>query len=178
MVEKKTAAKAKIAWGITGAGHFLPECIEILCQLREMDIFLTKAAVEVLGDYRLWERVKQSGHNIFEDNGASSRPMTKLYGGSYQTVVIAPVTANSMAKMKLGIADTLVTNLFAHAGKCQIRTILLPCDIEATTETTTPAGNKIPVHIREIDQANTACLEKLKNVTIVKRPTELKFLLK
>lgn len=171
-------AKSKIAWGITGAGHFLFECVEMLCQLRKADVFLTRAAVEVLAQYRLWEKVQQSGHKIFQDIGASSGPVTKLYGGSYQTVVIAPVTANSIAKMKLGIADTLVTNLFAHAGKCQIRTVLLPCDIGEAAETTTPNGDKVPVHIRAIDRENAACLEKQRDVVIVRNPAELNSLIK
>lgn len=177
MTEKEAPALAKIAWGITGAGHFLPACIEILCQLRAVDVFLTRAAAEVLGDYHLWERLRQSGHNLFWDTGASSRPVTKLYGGRYQTVVIAPVTANSMAKMQLGIADTLVTNLFAHAGKCRLTTILLPCDSGETAVSKTPSGDSIPVYIRGVDRANTAGLAEWPGVVVVKNPAELNALL-
>ena len=37
-----------VAWGITGAGHFLKECIYLIAELGDVDVFLSRAAEEVL----------------------------------------------------------------------------------------------------------------------------------
>ena len=41
----------RIAWGITGSGHFLKESMEIINSLDNIDLFLSKAGEEVLKWY-------------------------------------------------------------------------------------------------------------------------------
>jgi flavoprotein len=38
-------------WALTGSGHFFNECIEIARQLEHVDLFVSKAAGEVLRQY-------------------------------------------------------------------------------------------------------------------------------
>lgn len=170
----REALQPRIAWGITGAGHFLPDCVEILCDSNMIDIFLSKAAKEVLSDYRLFEKLKNTKHLLYSDEDASSHPMTRLYKGKYDLVVIAPVTASSIAKMVNGIADNLITNLFAHAGKCQIPTILLPCDVAADLKSVVPGGDEVSVHVREIDRENIKRLAEWPGVSVMSNPKQLK----
>ncbi len=166
-------AELKIAWGITGAGHFLFPSIELMFSLKNVDIFLSKAAKEVLMYYGRYNQITASGHGLIFDTSASCLPVTGLYTGKYNLVVIAPVTSNSMAKMAHGIADNLITNLFAHAGKCLIPTILLPCDSSAEMKSITPNGEQVSVHVREIDRANINLISNWDGVTVVSNPEQL-----
>lgn len=164
----------RIAWGITGAGHFLSSCVEILCALNKTDVFLSKAAKEVLSAYSLYEKIKNAKHILFHDENASCPPVTRLYRDKYDLVVLAPVTANSIAKMAHGIADNLITNLFAHGGKCQIPIILLPCDAAIEIKSFTPQGDEVSVHLRQIDRENLERLAEWDGVRIVHDPQQLK----
>ena len=78
----------------------------------------------------------------------------RFYRGGYRALVIAPATSNSVAKMVLGISDTLITNLFAHAGKCRVPSIVFPCDTGAELESEAPDG-MVAVYPRRIDIENT-----------------------
>lgn len=171
-------SQSKIAWGITGAGHFLSSCNELLLNLKDVDIFLSKAGKEVLIYYGWYERLTASGYSLILDSSASCLPVTKLYTGKYDLVVIAPVTSNSIAKMAYGIADNLITNLFAHAGKCRIPTILLPCDSSYEMKSTTPRGEQVSVYVRAIDHENITCLRNWDSVTVVNNPEQLKSYIK
>lgn len=165
--------RRRIAWGITGAGHFLNACVALIGREPEVDVFLSKAAEEVLGSYRLLEELTASGQRIFRDTGASAFPVTKLYKGEYDAVVLAPVTSNSLAKMVIGISDTLVTNLFAHAGKCRVPILVLPCDGEEELTSVTPQGDAVPVFPRPIDGENRERLAAWPGVTVVRSPAEI-----
>ncbi|WP_081045767.1 flavoprotein [Desulfitobacterium hafniense] len=164
----------KIAWGVTGAGHFLPSCLELALNCGKVEFFLSAAGAEVVNYYGLGPRLRESGHSVVKDSSASSLSVTKLYTGSYGLVVIAPVTGNSIAKMAHGIADNLITNLFAHAGKNRIPTVLLPCDTGRELTSFTPQGEEVPVYIRTIDRQNSDILAAWEGVTIVSNPEQLK----
>lgn len=166
--------KPKTAWGITGAGHFLLPCLELLLSFNRIDIFLSKAAYEVLRFYGYDDMLKSSGKLLFLDTSASCCSMTGLYTGKYDLVVIAPITSNSIAKMVNGIADNLITNLFAHAGKCHIPTILLPCDSLPEIQSVTPQGNEVSVCVRKIDRINIERLAEWDGIRIAKDPEQLR----
>lgn len=174
----KDVLQSKVAWGITGAGHYLPECLELLNELKSVDIFLSDAGKEVLNYYGWYGRLTSSGHSLIQNTGASCLPVTRLYTGKYDLVVIAPVTSNTVAKMAYGIADNLITNLFAHAGKCRIPTILLPCDSLDEIKSLTPQGKQVAIHTRKIDRENIARLAEWSGVTLVNDPEQLKKLLR
>ena len=40
------------AWVLTGSGHFFNECIELIHSLEDVDVFISKAAEEVLVMYK------------------------------------------------------------------------------------------------------------------------------
>lgn len=129
----------KILWNITGAGHLLDESIEILELLARDNNIITiatsKAADEVIALYGLEEKIRsiiqqnpQNSH-IREEIQEFSYPFSgKLTHDKYDVIIIAPLTANTTAKIVCGIADTLITNIAAQSGKGQIPLILLPVD--------------------------------------------------
>ena len=86
---------------------------------------------------------------------------------------MAPATSNTVAKCVLGIADSLVTNLFAQAGKCRVPSIVYPCDIAPEMETTAPKGKMVMVYPRQIDLEATDKLSTIEYTEIVKSVDEL-----
>ena len=42
----------KLGWVITGSGHFFEECLDIMSNLGEFDLFVSKAADEVIIMYK------------------------------------------------------------------------------------------------------------------------------
>lgn len=146
----KPINEQRLAWAITGSGHYLRECIDIINQLENVDLFLTKAADEILKQYGY----KHNVGRVFLDKTASSVPVEFFYYGTYHTVVIAPATSNTVAKMVCGISDTLVTNVYAQAGKCRVPSIVFACDTEPEIESEAPHENMVKVYPRRIDLEN------------------------
>lgn len=163
--------KTRIAWGLTGAGHFLPEVIELVETIADVDLFVSRAANEVLRKYQL-EKVLSCAQGVFYDRSASSSVVNRLYLGYYRVIVVAPATSNSVAKFVHGISDNLVTNLFAHAGKAQVPAIVLPTDVTSELDSRAPGG-MVQVYPRQIDLENTGLLESFAGTTVVKNVQEL-----
>ena len=95
-----------------------------------------------------------------------------LYQGQYDLVVVAPATSNSVAKMACGISDTLVTNIYAQAGKCLIPSAVFACDASPALITEAPDG-PVPVYPRPIDLRNTEALAELAYTDVVLDPDAL-----
>ncbi|MCL2856099.1 MAG: hypothetical protein FWE19_00035 [Oscillospiraceae bacterium] len=165
--------RARIAWGITGAGHFLEDCVKLILAHEQCDVFLSRAGLQVLKLHGLYRELQDCGHEIFLDEDAAGFRATRLYGGRYDLVVIAPATSNTVAKMVAAIADGLVTSLFATAGKCKIPAVILPCDVSGEVVSTTHKGKEIRVHVRPIDQQNTEALASFEGVRVVHSPNQL-----
>jgi dihydromethanopterin reductase (acceptor) len=159
----------KIAWGITGAGHLLQNSVETLEMLNEEDheisIYLSGAGEEVLKMYGLYNRVKKLTGGYYrelvrEKDQKSSYPMTGRFSlGKYDLLVISPTTSNTIGKIVNGIADTLVTNAVAQAGKGKIKTCIIPVDLEeGDLETVLPSKLELELcqQCEECDAAN-AC---------------------
>lgn len=132
----------RIAWGLTGAGHLLEDSVNTLKLLKneghEISIYLSGAAEEVLKMYGLYNPVKTlaSGNYynelVLEQDQKWSYPMTGRFSlGKYDLLVVSPTTSNTIGKIVNGIADTLVTNAVAQAGKGKVKTCIVPVDIEA-----------------------------------------------
>ena len=79
MTRKKN--NKKWAWVLTGSGHFFNETIELINKLKEVDLFVSKAAEEVLVMYK--KKVKfQEQIKIYQDNSSSSASVGKFYKGA------------------------------------------------------------------------------------------------
>ncbi len=161
----------RIAWGLTGSGHFLKECLEFALTLNEkhpglIDFYLSKAAAEVLHMYTLSVTELRKRARVFRDQTASAAPVGLFYHGHYHTVVIGPATSNTVAKFVVGISDTLITNIFAQAGKQHIPTIVFACDTEPVVETESPS-EWVTLYPRRIDLDNTERLKSFEQTTVV-----------
>lgn len=166
------AEAPRVAWGFTGSGHFLPECLALVERLPAVDLFLSRAAAEVLQVYGYPVRELQARFRVFRDSAASAPPVGFFYEGRYDLVVIAPATSNSVAKMVYGISDTLITNIYAQAGKCRIPSLVFACDASPELITEAPGG-PVPVYPRPIDLRNTEALADLAYTEVVLGPDAL-----
>jgi flavoprotein len=165
----KPLQKQRMAWALTGSGHSLRECIDIINGLEDVDLFLSKAAAEILQQYGY----KHNVGKVYQDKTASAVPVELFYHGAYHTVVIAPSTSNTVAKMVCGISDNLVTNIFAQAGKCRVPTIVYACDTEPELESEAPRENMVKVYPRRIDLENVIKLKTFEETTVVDNMQQL-----
>jgi flavoprotein len=164
--------KPRLAWAITGSGHYIKECLDFMLTLDSVDVYLSLAGEEVLKMYGINLDDIRNKFSVYRDKTASAPPVGHFYKGYYHTFVMAPTTSNTVAKCVLGIADSLVTNLYSQAGKCRVPSIVYPCDIAPEMETTTPGG-KVMVYPRKIDLEGTAKLRNFEYTTVVNSVDEL-----
>ena len=163
----------RLAWAITGSGHYIEECLNFVLTLDNVDLYLSQAAEEVIKMYGFNLNEIREKMPVYRDKAASSPPVGLFYSGYYHTFVMAPATSNTVAKCALGIADSLVCNLFAQAGKCRVPSIVYPCDIASEMETTAPKGKRVMVYPRQIDLEATDKLSSIEYTEIVKSVDEL-----
>ena len=103
----------------------------------QITVLLSGAGEEVLKMYGLFDRVKSltGGYYrelILEKDQMWSYPISGRFSlGRYDLLIVTPTTSNTIAKLVHGIADSLVTNAVAQAGKGKVKTILIPVDLES-----------------------------------------------
>src|SRR5262247_2165170 len=157
-------------WALTGSGHFFKECLAMIHALDEVDLFVSRAAAEVVRMYKQELKLPKSAR-IFRDTAASAPPVGGFYYGVYHTLVVAPATSNTVAKCVLGISDTLATNVFAQAGKCKVPSIVFACDTAAE-------HGMVKVYPRRIDLENTERLKSFEDTEVVESMSELESVLR
>jgi flavoprotein len=165
--------KPRLAWAITGSGHYIKECLDFLLTLDAVDLYLSQAGEEVLKMYGVDLTDVRAVMPVYRDKAASAPPVGHFYTGYYHTFVMAPTTSNTVAKCVLGISDSLVTNLYAQAGKCRVPSIVYPCDVAPEIETTAPDDKKVMVYPRTIDLEATHKLRSFEYTTVVDSVDEL-----
>ncbi len=131
--------RQRLAWALTGSGHDFVECLELMRELGEMDVFLSRAAAEVIFMYTKDRKPFPPEIRLIKDTSASAAPVGRFYNRWYHTLVVAPATSNTVAKCVVGISDTLVTSVFAQAGKCRVP-IITPATRSRCTTPWRPAA--------------------------------------
>ena len=168
----KGVTRPRFGWALTGSGHFFKESLEIMRTLPHLDVFVSKAAAEVI---RMYKQDMDLGADvrIFKDTTASAAPVGAFYYGVYHTLILAPATSNTVAKCVAGISDNLATNVFAQAGKCRVPTIVFACDTAPEMDTEAPKG-MVTVYPRRIDLENTEKLKTFDDTSVVESVADLK----
>lgn len=168
----KKVVTPRLAWALTGSGHFFTESLEMMGRIAEIDVFVSRAAAEVVRMYKKDMDKLPRSVRIFKDTTASAAPVGLFYDGVYHTLVVAPATSNTVAKCVYGISDNLATNVFAQAGKCRVPTIVFACDTAPELETEAPSG-MVKVYPRRIDLENTERLKTFESVEVVESMADL-----
>ena len=157
----------RLAWALTGSGHDFVACLDLMPPHRR------HGRVPVQGRGRGDLHVHQGPGRRFptrirliKDTSASAAPVGRFYHGWYHTLVMAPATSNTVAKCVAGISDTLVTNVFAQAGKCRVPAIVYACDTKPVHDTMAPGG-MVRLWPRRIDLENTERLKGFEATMVV-----------
>ena len=162
----------RLAWALTGSGHFVTESLGLMRRVADLDLFVSKAASEVVRMYRDdMDRLPKSAR-IFKDTTASAAPVGLFYHGVYHTLVLGPATSNTVAKCAYGISDNLATNVFAQAGKCRVPIIVFACDTAPELDTKAPHG-MVKVYPRRIDLENVEKLKSFESTQVVESLADL-----
>lgn len=169
-------AERRCAWVLTGSGHFLRESLDIALALPAVDLFLSRAAEEILPMYG-WPlgQLRQAlgaGGRLLRETNYSSVPVGLLYRGRYHSVVLAPATSNTVAKCVIGLSDSLATNMVAQAGKCRIPCIVFACDTEPVVVTKSP-HDWVTLRPRRLELDNVERLRAIDWCQVVCSPAEL-----
>jgi len=164
----------KIGWAITGAGHMIKQTSQIIFNLQGVEVFLSNAGEEVLRMYQI--DPDRFPCPVHRQGGACSPICGQFATGKYRGLIVAPATANTVAKFVSGIADTLVTNIFAQAGKSHVPIVVMPTDIAPVIESMGPK-KPVKVYPRKVDLENTARLADFDGVKVVGSIEQLKSVL-
>jgi archaeoflavoprotein AfpA len=175
-----TSNKLRIAWGITGAGDYLAETLSIVKKIRldldvEVTVLVSQAADIVLKWYRLWDDLRSNFDKVKVEKGANVPFVAgPLQVGHFALFFVSPATANTVAKISHGIADTLITNCVAQTIKGGTPVYIYPVDQElGSQETQVPNGNTITIRTRRIDVENVERVRDMEGITVLKHPFEI-----
>jgi flavoprotein len=164
-----------VLWCITGGGYMLEESCRIIEKLAEghrVTVAFSEAGKEVAKAYGCASRISKAACKVLyeHEQGYSSPVVGRL--GSFDFIVISPCTANTTAKIALGIADSLVSNIAAQAVKSGRRVVVVPTDLEKKVSARIPSGRRIGIRCRKIDLENVRRLKRSGEVEIAANPDE------
>lgn len=172
--------QVRLAWGITGAGDYLSESLSVMKKISrnldvEVTVLLSKSGELVVKWYRLWDDLKSSFKKVRVEKGPNAPFVAgSLQVGYYRLFFVSPATANTVAKIAYGIADTLITNCIAQAIKGGTPVYIYPVDQElGSRETQIPNGNVITIRTRRVDVENVERLKGMEGITVLRHPFEI-----
>lgn len=181
LTEKK--GRKSVAWGITGGGDRLVETLEVMKKIRreydedevDVKVYLSKAGEQVANYYKLTGDLKTAFHSVsVEANSNSPFLVGALQRGKFEFLLIAPATSNTVAKIAVGIADTLLCNAAIQALKAFVPVYIMPTDYRERVATTKlPDGHEMKVRIRKEDADNSRKLASMEGIVVLQRTEDI-----
>ncbi|MFX0188007.1 MAG: archaeoflavoprotein AfpA [Candidatus Hodarchaeota archaeon] len=171
----------KIVWGITGTGYVLKESIDLMKSLQEnqdikITVIISKEGAVVVKIYKQWEYLNEVIKNVKVEI-TPNKPFIAgpLQLGKYDLFLVCPVSANTVAKIVVGIADTLITNCVAQTIKGGIPVYLFPSDQHLEPIVTArPDGSPLILKIRDIELENIKKLKRMEGIVVLSDFDEVK----
>jgi archaeoflavoprotein AfpA len=138
-------------------------------------VFLSKAAETVLKFYQLENELKQNFPKAqVEVNSNSPFLAAWMQMRKYEFLLIAPGTSNTVAKIAIGIGDSMLTNAASMSLKAFVPVYIVPTDYEEkTVYTKLPNGKDMKLRIRKEDAGNVRRLEKMDDVHVLENPQKI-----
>lgn len=174
--------KLRVAWGITGSGDKIAETIEVMKKIsRELqdrvDIraYVSIAGEQMLTYYRLMDDLEKNFRVSVEKNSNAPFLAGALQLRKFDFFLIAPATSNTVTKIALGIADTMLSNAAIMALKAFVPVYIMPVDIkEGITSTILPDGKTLKIRVRKEDADNVRKLTTMDGVVIIEKPGDIR----
>jgi archaeoflavoprotein AfpA len=174
----------KLIWGITGTGYLLQECIDLMKELQkdykiDITVILSKEGAAVVKWYKKWLDLTEAVKKV----KIEKTPNIPFYAGplqlgKYDFFIACPVSANSVAKIVYGIADTLITNCVAQAIKGGQTVYIFPSDQDTEPIVTSrPDGSPLVLKIRDIEIENIKKLKQMEGIVVIKRFEDIRKLI-
>lgn len=174
----------KLIIGMTGTGYLIQELIDLMIELQdnyEIDItvILSKEGAAVVKWYKKMLALTQAVKKVKQE----TTPNVPFYAGPLQLgkfdmFIVCPTSANSVAKIVHGIADTLITNCVAQAIKGGQIVYIFPSDQDTEPITTTrPDGSPLVLKIRDIELENIRRLKSMEGIEVISDFSEIKNLI-
>ena len=179
---EKEEKKKRVAWGITGSGDRLVETVEVMKEIKKryendvnIKVYLSKAGDQVVKYYRVTNGLKENFSRVWIEINANSPFLAgQLEMGKFEFLLIAPATSNTVAKISLGIADSLLFNAAIMALKGLVRVYIMPSDYkEGITTTKLPNGRTLKLRIRKEDVEHVKELANMPDVFLLEKPEEI-----
>jgi archaeoflavoprotein AfpA len=174
--------KRKVAWGLSGAGDKIAEIIEVMKGVKkeyenavDMHVFLSKAAETVMKFYGLEEDLRKSFQKVYVELNSNSPFLAAwMQMHKYEFLLIAPGSSNTVAKIALGIGDTMLTNAASMSLKAFVPVYIVPTDYEEkTVYTKLPNGEDMKLRIRKEDVDNVRRLKLMEDVYVLEDPQKI-----
>ncbi|HSD57856.1 MAG TPA: archaeoflavoprotein AfpA [Methanotrichaceae archaeon] len=178
----KEAMRRKIAWGITGSGDRIVETVEVMKGIQkayedvlDVRVFVSKAGEQVIKYYKLFNDLEKNFDKVWVEINANSPFLAgQLQVKRYEFLLLAPTTSNTVAKISLGLADTLLSNAAIMAQKAFVPTYIMPCDYKPGIITTIlPDGSEMKLRIRKEDAEHVERLRQMEDITVIETPKEI-----
>ncbi len=178
----KDRSRRKVAWGITGSGDRIVETVEIMKKIQkqyddvlDIRVFVSKAGDQVIKYYKLFNDLEKNFDKVWVEINANSPFLAgQLQIKRYEFLLLAPTTSNTVAKISLGLADSLLSNAAIMAQKAFVPTYIMPCDYkEGIITTKLPDGSDMKLRIRKEDAENVMKLRKMEDIFVIETPQEL-----
>ncbi len=175
-------ARRKIAWGITGSGDRIVETVQMMIELQkqydetvDVRVFVSRAGEQVIKYYKLFNDLEKNFDKVWVEINANSPFLAgQLQVKRYEFLLLAPTTSNTVAKISLGLADSLLSNAAIMAQKAFVPTYIMPCDYrEGTISTILPDGSEMKLRIRKEDAENVQKLRRMEDVFVIETPQEI-----
>ena len=170
----------KLVWGITGTGYLIKESIDLMKKLLEnydieITVMLSKEGAVVVRWYKQWDYLNEVINKVKIEKTPNNPFLAgPLQTGQYNLFIVCPVSANSVAKIVYGIADSLITNCVAQAIKGGVKAYLFPSDQHLESIVTSkPDGTPLILTIRDIEIENVKKLRKMEGVIVISEFSEI-----
>jgi archaeoflavoprotein AfpA len=183
MVAAEMLKKRKVAWGITGAGDRLAETIDVMEHVKEerkskveVQVFLSRAGEQVVRAYRLMERLEKGfGRVVVEVDANAPFLAGWLQTGKFEFLLVAPASSNTVAKVAVGVSDSLLSNAVIMGLKGSVPVYVLPTDYrEGVVVTRLPDGRDLSLVTRKEDVDNVRRLREMKGMFVLEKPEEIR----
>ncbi len=171
----------RIAWGITGCGDNLRESIKIMKEVTkehnlDVRVFLSHAGEMVVKWYKLYKDLKTNFPKAYSEKSSNVPFLVgDLQLGKYDLLLIMPSTSNTVAKISVGISDTMLTNSVAQAMKANVPVYIFPVDQKkGEVITDLPGGKKLTLTMRDVDIEAVDKLRRMRGITVMGHPDEIR----
>ncbi|WXG39660.1 MAG: archaeoflavoprotein AfpA [Candidatus Freyarchaeum deiterrae] len=184
LTEKKEEKKKlkKIAWGITGSGDRLQQTFDVMKKIREdyedlvdIRVYVSKAGDQVLKYYKLSQDLVEIFDKVWVETNANAPFLAgQMQAGKFEFLLIAPATSNTVAKIAMGLADSLLSNAAIMGLKAFVPIYIMPSDYEeGFVVTKIPDGRDLKLRVRKEDAEHVRMLSKIDGVFVLEKPEDI-----